>query len=251
MSSSTDRCARHATNHSRRSHSRQNRRASRQPARSAYEPRSAVVVPPTRHAEFGGRHHRMHSLFDRAIVFNVGSASISPAACCSARSFGEPERDRPSALSQSSAIATRVLLGGKPGVAVNRAAAGAPAPQHDFVGTCHGYYEQRDCCASSLRSKRAAPTPCSSPWAIPNRKPGSTTISSTPAAVRLRRRQLSTSRRRARPGLGQGARLEWAYRLLQEPARLWHRYLIQMPLFLLRVSRQWFTGARVPNVIPQ
>jgi N-acetylglucosaminyldiphosphoundecaprenol N-acetyl-beta-D-mannosaminyltransferase len=32
--------------------------------------------------------------------------------------------------------------------------------------------------------------------------------------------------------------LEWVYRLLQEPGRMWRRYLIGNPLFLYRVSRQ-------------
>jgi hypothetical protein len=32
--------------------------------------------------------------------------------------------------------------------------------------------------------------------------------------------------------------LEWAYRLLQEPGRMWRRYVIGNPLFLYRVWRQ-------------
>jgi exopolysaccharide biosynthesis WecB/TagA/CpsF family protein len=34
------------------------------------------------------------------------------------------------------------------------------------------------------------------------------------------------------------ARLEWAYRLMLEPARLWRRYVLGNPAFLLRVLRQ-------------
>jgi N-acetylglucosaminyldiphosphoundecaprenol N-acetyl-beta-D-mannosaminyltransferase len=33
--------------------------------------------------------------------------------------------------------------------------------------------------------------------------------------------------------------LEWFFRLLEEPRRLWRRYLLGNPLFLLRVLRQW------------
>ncbi len=36
--------------------------------------------------------------------------------------------------------------------------------------------------------------------------------------------------------------LEWVYRLFQEPRRLWKRYLIGNPLFLLRVIRARFGG---------
>ena len=32
--------------------------------------------------------------------------------------------------------------------------------------------------------------------------------------------------------------LEWVYRLIQEPGRMWRRYIIGNPLFLYRVRRQ-------------
>jgi len=38
--------------------------------------------------------------------------------------------------------------------------------------------------------------------------------------------------------------MEWFYRLMQEPGRLWSRYLIGNPLFLLRVVRQRLRGDR-------
>lgn len=40
-------------------------------------------------------------------------------------------------------------------------------------------------------------------------------------------------------------RLEWMYRLAQEPGRLWRRYVLGNPVFVLRVLAQWWTGARV------
>jgi len=39
------------------------------------------------------------------------------------------------------------------------------------------------------------------------------------------------------------AGLEWAYRLVQEPARMWRRYVIGNPLFLWR-ARRWLRRAR-------
>jgi len=39
--------------------------------------------------------------------------------------------------------------------------------------------------------------------------------------------------------------MEWLYRMMQEPRRLWRRYLIGMPIFLLRVAGQWLAGPRV------
>ena len=48
----------------------------------------------------------------------------------------------------------------------------------------------------------------------------------------------------------QGWRLEWVYRLLQEPSRLARRYLVGNPLFLRRILGQWWSGARVKTVGP-
>ncbi|WJR78795.1 WecB/TagA/CpsF family glycosyltransferase [Bradyrhizobium sp. NP1] len=41
------------------------------------------------------------------------------------------------------------------------------------------------------------------------------------------------------------ARVEWVYRLLLEPGRLWRRYILGNPIFLMRVVGQWWSGARV------
>jgi N-acetylglucosaminyldiphosphoundecaprenol N-acetyl-beta-D-mannosaminyltransferase len=38
----------------------------------------------------------------------------------------------------------------------------------------------------------------------------------------------------------QRAGLEWSYRLVQEPRRLWRRYLVQDPPFVLHILREWF-----------
>jgi exopolysaccharide biosynthesis WecB/TagA/CpsF family protein len=46
------------------------------------------------------------------------------------------------------------------------------------------------------------------------------------------------------PHLVQKLRLEWLYRLAQEPARLWRRYIVGNPLFLLRVLREKRRGTR-------
>jgi alpha-1,3-mannosyltransferase len=48
----------------------------------------------------------------------------------------------------------------------------------------------------------------------------------------------------------QSCRLEWLYRLSQEPRRLAGRYLLGIPLFLARVSRQWLSGARIAYMGP-
>jgi alpha-1,3-mannosyltransferase len=47
------------------------------------------------------------------------------------------------------------------------------------------------------------------------------------------------------PSWVRSARLEWCYRLRHEPGRLWRRYVLGIPIFLLRVFNQWLSGARV------
>ena len=45
-------------------------------------------------------------------------------------------------------------------------------------------------------------------------------------------------------------RLEWVYRLAQEPRRLAGRYFVGIPMFLMRILRQWWSGARVAELGP-
>jgi alpha-1,3-mannosyltransferase len=47
------------------------------------------------------------------------------------------------------------------------------------------------------------------------------------------------------PAWVRAARLEWGYRLLREPGRLWRRYVLGNPIFLFRVLNQWLSGARI------
>ena len=51
--------------------------------------------------------------------------------------------------------------------------------------------------------------------------------------------------RQAPPAL-QRAGLEWAYRLAREPGRLWHRYLVYNPWFVVLVARQLLRARRGP-----
>ena len=47
-----------------------------------------------------------------------------------------------------------------------------------------------------------------------------------------------TGRVKQAPRWVQRSGMEWFYRLLKEPKRLWRRYLINNPLFLMRISSQ-------------
>lgn len=47
------------------------------------------------------------------------------------------------------------------------------------------------------------------------------------------------------PQLVRDLRLEWVYRLIMEPGRLWRRYILGNPVFIYRVLRYKFSGSRL------
>ena len=47
---------------------------------------------------------------------------------------------------------------------------------------------------------------------------------------------------RSRPEWMRSTRTEWVFRLWKEPKRLWRRYVMGNPLFLLRVMKCRLTG---------
>jgi N-acetylglucosaminyldiphosphoundecaprenol N-acetyl-beta-D-mannosaminyltransferase len=49
---------------------------------------------------------------------------------------------------------------------------------------------------------------------------------------------------RQAPAVLQRAGLEWAYRLLREPRRLWYRYLVYNPWFVVLVAARHWRAAR-------
>ena len=50
------------------------------------------------------------------------------------------------------------------------------------------------------------------------------------------------------PSWIRSVRLEWLYRLSQEPSRLAGRYLVGNPLFILRILGQRFSGAAASTI---
>jgi N-acetylglucosaminyldiphosphoundecaprenol N-acetyl-beta-D-mannosaminyltransferase len=53
-----------------------------------------------------------------------------------------------------------------------------------------------------------------------------------------------TGRQRQAPRWMQRSGLEWVFRLASEPRRLWRRYIIYNPLFLIRFGLQWLGWRR-------
>jgi alpha-1,3-mannosyltransferase len=148
------------------------------------------------------------------------------------------------------------LLGGRPGIAERAAAHIAKiAPHHTIAGTCHGYLSPPETAGAihRIRESRAdilligLGDPKQELWLTEH-------LAETGCRLGVGVGALFDFMAEAvprAPAWVRNARLEWAYRILQEPGRLWRRYFVGMPIFLFRVGRQWLTGARVSNAVEQ
>ncbi|MFJ5370264.1 WecB/TagA/CpsF family glycosyltransferase, partial [Bosea sp. CER48] len=142
-----------------------------------------------------------------------------------------------------------VLLGGQPGVA-DRAAAELAGrfPMHRFDVLSHGYYAagEETRLLDRLKSDRpdlllvAKGNPLQERFIAD--KIG-TEHCSVAAGIGALFDFLAGEVERA-PELMRSMRLEWAYRLVLEPRRLWRRYVLGNPAFLARVLRQYLAGGR-------
>lgn len=139
------------------------------------------------------------------------------------------------------------LLGGRPGIADRAAAAlSAAHPRHRIVGASHGYFAPAE--TSGLVAEIHASKATILLVALGN--PGQ--------ELWIRRHLADTGVRVAfgvgalldflageairAPELVRRLRLEWVWRLVLEPKRLFRRYVLGNPLFLLRVMRRRLLG---------
>jgi alpha-1,3-mannosyltransferase len=202
---------------------------------------------------------RVQSILDRSIVFNDGIGVDLASRMLFGKTFPENLNGTdfvPHYLQNTKHRYRVFLLGGKPGVAVKAAGRlGKLAPPHDFVGTCHGYYAKNELpnIIEHIRRSRAdillvaMGNPHQETWLNEHLKHTGCSLGFGVGGLFDFMAEVVP---RA-PHWVQSARLEWAYRLLQQPRRLWRRYLVQMPIFLMRVSRQWLAGSRIPGAIRQ
>lgn len=155
----------------------------------------------------------------------------------------------PALFAASSRPLRVMLVGGRPGVA-DRAAAnlGRRYPAHDFSVLSHGYFAPDE--EGALLDKLAAAPPDLLLVAFGN------PLQERWIADRLDARHCAVAAgvgalfdffagevQRA-PDWVRGLRLEWTYRLWLEPRRLWRRYVLGNPAFMLRVLRQRLHVAR-------
>ena len=139
------------------------------------------------------------------------------------------------------------FLGARPGVAQEAARRlKRRYPELEIAGVHHGYFDRSTGSSENEgvveEINAAAPDillvglgmPLQEHWLMENRQRLDVGVALTGGAVF----DYVSGRLRRGPRLLTRGGLEWLARLLAEPRRLWRRYLVGNPLFLLRVMRQ-------------
>jgi N-acetylglucosaminyldiphosphoundecaprenol N-acetyl-beta-D-mannosaminyltransferase len=133
------------------------------------------------------------------------------------------------------------FLGARPGVAQAAASRLKESyPGLEIVGVHHGYFDRSEAVVEEINA--AAPDillvglgmPLQEYWLMENWHKLDVGVALTGGGVF----DYVSGRLRRGPRLLTGSGLEWLARLLVEPRRLWRRYLVGNPLYLLRVVRQ-------------
>jgi exopolysaccharide biosynthesis WecB/TagA/CpsF family protein len=115
------------------------------------------------------------------------------------------------------------------------------APWHEFIVIADGFFDRADC-RSIVDAVEDAKldllvvgmgTPIQEKWVADNIAPGHARLVLTVGALFD---FMSGTVTRA-PRLVRAFRLEWIYRLIQEPSRLWRRYVLGVPAFLFAIAR--------------
>ena len=135
------------------------------------------------------------------------------------------------------------LIGGRPGVA-DRAAERLRRhyPRHAFNVISHGYFGPSDEAALLAGLKAAPPdlllvafgNPVQETWIADKLGPQHCAVAAGVGALF----DFFAGEVPRAPEAIRRSRLEWVYRLWREPRRLWRRYIIGNPAFLLRLLRQ-------------
>jgi alpha-1,3-mannosyltransferase len=142
------------------------------------------------------------------------------------------------------------LLGAEPGVAEQAAQHFAQlAARHEIVGCRHGYIPARDTprLIADIRASHAdlllvaMGHPAQELWLTEHLRDTGCSLGFGVGALF----DFMAGRVPRAPAWMRALRLEWTYRLMCEPRRLWRRYLLGNSAFLIRVVAQWLGGSRV------
>ncbi|EJK80182.1 WecB/TagA/CpsF family glycosyltransferase [Agrobacterium rhizogenes] len=118
------------------------------------------------------------------------------------------------------------------------------APWHEFIVIADGFFGEagNDLVTAEISRRQidvlivGMGTPLQEKWVAEHIKPQHARLVMTVGALFD---FVSGTVPRA-PALVRATRFEWAYRLAQEPGRLWRRYMLGVPLFLYQVVRHQF-----------
>lgn len=193
----------------------------------------------------------------RSIVFNDGIGVDIASRLLFGKSFPENMNGTdfvPRYLESTRHRLRIFLLGGVPGIA-ERAAEhlSKEVPQHQVVGCSHGYLSPRGTVevVEQIRHSQAdlllvaMGDPKQELWLTEHLPQTGCRLGIGVGALF----DFMAGAVPRAPAWVQSLRLEWLYRMMQEPRRLWRRYLVGMPMFLLRVGKQWIGGARVSGAM--
>lgn len=117
-------------------------------------------------------------------------------------------------------------------------------PWHEFHAISDGFFDKKDSDAVVERVRRLAPdillvamgTPVQEKWIDRHVSPGHARLVISVGALF----DFVAGRVPRAPPRMRKLRLEWLFRLAQEPKRLWYRYVVGNPVFLYHVARYKF-----------
>lgn len=186
----------------------------------------------------------------RMLVLNDGVGIDIAARILAGRGFPENLNGTdflPAFLAQTEQEHRLFLFGGRPGVAERASAAITKNyPRHRVVGIRHGYYDAAGMQAvvEDIRASGATlllvalGNPAQELWIARHLAATGVRVAfGVGALFDFLAGEVSRA-----PALVRRARLEWIWRLMLEPKRLFRRYVLGNPLFLLRVLRKRLAG---------
>jgi alpha-1,3-mannosyltransferase len=224
-------------------------------ARVAEPGAAAVVFANANTLNIAASNVRLLKTFQTAIVFNDGIGVDFASLLLFGKRFPQNLNGTdfvPHYLVHTGRHFRVFLLGSRPGVAILAAQRLATvAPQHEYVGCHDGYWAPQNTMKviAEIRASQsevllvAMGSPLQELWLMDHLAETGCRLGFGVGGLFD---FLSGQVPRA-PEWMRTKRIEWMYRILIEPRRLWRRYTIGGPAFIFKVFNQWISGVRVAD----